>query len=220
MSNLWFLNGIKKGIKTEKFPYRHEESPPLWPSRIYGSGEAECPTDAIKNEKWDSEKCIFCRRCLPNYHPNGDQNLFYISRSEIVFKRSFYVFPIDTGSCSGCNMEFFNLFSPQYDANRLGIFMTNTPRHADALVVMGVMTDGMKKALELAYEAMPEPKLVIGLGACALSGGILGNPPLPKERYNALISGCPPSPYTVLKALLEAKKGDNSLKENSGSGTN
>ncbi len=220
MSNFWFLKGIKKGVKTEKFPYEQEKSPPLWPSKISGSGKAECPTNAIENGKWNSEKCIFCRRCVPNYQPDGDQNLFDVSKGEKTFKRSFYVFPVDTGSCSGCNMEFFNIFSPQYDSSRLGIFMTNTPRHADALLVMGIMTDGMREALELAYEAMPEPKLVIGLGACALSGGILGTPPLPKDQYNIRISGCPPSPYTVLKALLKAKEGDDGLNEYSRSGTN
>jgi len=205
MSNLWFFKGVKKGIKTEKFPEAGGEEPPLWPSEISGSGEANCPTNAITDGKWISGKCIFCRRCLPNYRPNGNQAIYQVSEHYPVFKDSFHIFAVDVGSCGACNMEFLGIFSPQYDANRLGIFMTNTPRHADAIIVMGVLTEDMKTSLEMAYEAMPEPKLIIALGACAISGGIIGSQPLQDDRYNVVISGCPPSPYTILNAILSVK---------------
>ncbi len=201
MSSIWFLNGIRKGIKTEKFPTVEPVEAPLWPSSLVGSESDKCPVNAINNGLWIREKCIFCRRCLPDLQPTGDQDMFTVKSDNKTFKHSFHVFPIDSGTCGACNTEFFSIFSPQYDANRLGIFVVNTPRHADAIIVMGTMTSGMKEALERAYDAMPEPKLVIALGACALSGGIIGEPPLDREKYNVEIAGCPPSPYTILAAL-------------------
>ena len=156
------------------------------------------------------EKCIFCRRCLPDYQPTGEQDIFTVKKSEKTFRKSFHVFPLDSGACGSCNMEFLSIFSPQYDANRLGIFMVNTPRHADAIVIIGVMTPGMKEALDRAYEAMPEPRLVVALGACAVTGGIVGDAPLDRERYHVEIAGCPPSPYTILAALNAGRGGSNS----------
>ncbi len=205
MSSLWFLNGIRKGIKTEKFPSAEPVEAPLWPSSLAGSDSDKCPVNAINDGAWTREKCIFCRRCLPDLKPTGDQDIFTIKSGNNTFRRSFHVFPIDSGACGACNMEFFSIFSPQYDANRLGIFVVNTPRHADAIIVMGTMTPGMKDALKKSYDAMPEPKLIIALGTCALSGGITGEPPLDREKYNVEIAGCPPSPYTILAALNAAR---------------
>ncbi|MEM0158106.1 MAG: NADH-quinone oxidoreductase subunit B family protein [Thermoplasmataceae archaeon] len=206
MSNLWFLEGIKKGIKTESFPKSRPQDAPEWPSRLVGKAVDRCPVNAFVDGKWVEQKCIFCRRCLPESAPSGDQDIFTVKNREKLFKRSLHIFPLDSGACGACNMELFSIFSPQYDANRLGIFIVNTPRHADAIVVMGVMTEGMANALQLAYDAMPEPKLVIALGACALSGGIVGKPPLDSGKYNVEISGCPPSPYTILAAIDAARK--------------
>ncbi|MCL4307576.1 MAG: NADH-quinone oxidoreductase subunit B family protein [Candidatus Thermoplasmatota archaeon] len=218
MSSIWFLNGVRKGIKTERFPSTDPDAAPQWPSRLSGNNGSNCPIEAITPEGWIMEKCIFCRRCLPDYQPTGDQDIFTVKKSEKTFRKSFHVFPLDSGACGSCNMEFLSIFSPQYDANRLGIFMVNTPRHADAIVIMGVMTPGMKEALDRAYEAMPEPRLVIALGACAVTGGIVGDAPLDRERYHVEIAGCPPSPYTVLAALNAARGGSNS-RTDSGSGS-
>ncbi|MEM3852507.1 MAG: hypothetical protein QXP70_05845 [Methanomassiliicoccales archaeon] len=205
MSNIWFLNGLRKGIKTEKFPASPPEEPPLWPSRLTGEGDTTCPVGAIEEGKWDREKCIYCRRCMPNFRPTGDQRIYTVQKVSPLFKKSFHIYPLDSGACGACNIELQNIFAPQYDANRFGIFLTNTPRHADAIVIMGVYTSGMEEALRLAYEAMPEPKLVIALGACALTGGIMGKAPLQHSEYNVRIAGCPPSPYTILFALLDAR---------------
>ncbi|MEM0156887.1 MAG: NADH-quinone oxidoreductase subunit B family protein [Thermoplasmataceae archaeon] len=218
MSSLWFLNGVRKGIKTERYPSTDPAAAPQWPSRLSGSNGGNCPVDAITPEGWIKEKCIFCRRCLPDYQPTGDQDIFTVKKSENTFLKSFHLFPLDSGACGSCNMEFLSIFAPQYDANRLGIFMVNTPRHADAIVIMGVMTQGMKEALERAYEAMPEPKLVIALGACAVTGGIIGDAPLDREKYHVEIAGCPPSPYTVLSAINAARGGSNRRRD-SGSGS-
>ncbi|MEM3670481.1 MAG: NADH:ubiquinone oxidoreductase [Thermoprotei archaeon] len=206
MTNFWFLNGLKKGVKTERFPAAEPEEPPVWPSRLKGSGSYECPTDAIVGGEWIQERCIFCRRCVPSFTPTQSQNIYHIRSVEPMFRKSFYLYPVDSGACGACNTEFFNIFSPQYDANRLGIFMTNTPRHADAIVVMGVGSPGMAEALERAYEAMPSPKLIIALGVCALTGGVMGNSPMNREKYNVEIAGCPPSPYTIISAIMAAKE--------------
>ncbi len=205
MSNFWFLNGLRKGIKTEKFPAKPPEEAPLWPSKLIGYGDAECPSGAIENGNWDMGKCIFCRRCVPVYEPTGEQDIFSSNHNEKIFRKSLYIYPLDSGACGGCNAELFNIFSPQYDANRLNIFITNTPRHADAIVIMGIFTEGMKRALDLAYDAMPAPKVIIALGTCAISGGILGKAPLDREKYSVQIAGCPPSPYTILAALQKAR---------------
>ena len=205
MSSIWFLEGIRKGRKTEKFPKASPKEPPLWPSRLEGKGEVDCPTNAIDSNAWDSGKCVFCRRCEQSYKPSLDQDIFTVKDTNHLFRKSFYLYKLDSGSCGACNVELGTIFDPQYDANRLNIFTTNTPRHADAIVVMGVMTDGMKEALQKAYEAMPDPKLIIALGTCAISGGVIGKSALPRDQYNVEISGCPPSPYTILKAISRAR---------------
>lgn len=199
----WFLKGIKRGIRTEKFPKEKPLEVAPWSTKIEGEGKVNCPTNAIEDNKWAQEKCVFCRRCFPSYKPTGDVNIFKVEKRNPTFRKSFYIYPIDVGTCGGCNLELKLLTSPQYDMSRFGIFFTNTPRHADALLVMGIMTEGMREALMRAYEAMPEPKLIILLGACAISGGLLGLPP--EIKGDVRIAGCPPNPYTILKALVETK---------------
>ena len=195
---LWFLNGIKKGIKTEKNP---DESmfKPDYPSVLEGKSSYDCPTGAISNGTWIKEKCIFCGRC--DLRPTGNQNIYNIhGKMPEIFKRSFYLYPIDSGTCGACNAEFKSIFSPQYDANRFNIFEAETPRHADALLIMGVYTNGMEKIIEEAYNAMPDPKIVIAMGACTLSGGIIGSGI--NKKFNVEIAGCPPTPYSIISAIL------------------
>jgi Ni,Fe-hydrogenase III small subunit len=203
----WLLRGIGKGIKTERSPVEVAD----WTTKLQpSSGEPapqnrdlHCPTSALE-DGWKAERCVFCRRCYPSYSPSGEYRLGKTIRAERTFRRSFYLYPIDVGTCGACNTEFKLLASPQYDMTRFGIFFTNTPRHADALVVMGVMTEGMQEAYRRAYDAMPEPKLVIALGTCALSGGIFSSDGIVAD---VAIPGCPPAPYTLLDALVKAKGG-------------
>ncbi|WP_338601830.1 NADH-quinone oxidoreductase subunit B family protein [Sulfolobus tengchongensis] len=199
MKNWWFVRGLKKGILTEESPKDIAE----WSTEIEGKGDVVCPTNAIENEKWIKERCIFCRLCYPNYRPNLNPRIYTIKSINTFFKKSFYLYPIDSGTCGGCNLELKLISAPQYDMTRFGIFFTNTPRHADALVVMGILTEKMREVLEKAYDAMPEPKLVILLGTCAVSGGILGEK-IPLDSV-VEIPGCPPNPYTILEALREVK---------------
>jgi len=199
LKNWWFIKGIKRGVITEKETKEMAE----WSTEIQGSGKVDCPTRAIENGNWNAKKCVFCRRCYPSYKPNMNPYISTVAKTEKLFKRSFYLFVVDSGTCGGCNLELKLIASPQYDMTRFGIFFTNTPRHADALVIMGVLTEKMKEVIKEAYDAMPEPKLVILLGACAISGGVIGNG-IPVEA-TVIIPGCPPNPVTILDALRRVK---------------
>lgn len=127
-----------------------------------------------------------------------------------LFRRSLHIRHVDAGSCNGCESELQMLSSPYLDLQRLGMFFTPTPRHADALLVTGVVTSNMKEALLATYAAMPGPKLVIAAGACAIScGSFAGGPTtegpldqlLPVDAY---VPGCPPTPQALLYGILVA----------------
>ncbi len=197
----WFLRGLKGGVKTEKSP----KGAPVWGTSLRVKDDFQgCPTNALANG-WDSGKCVFCRRCFPHVQPTGDHRMGEVKRENRIFSRSFYLYPIDVGTCDGCNVELKLISSPQYDMTRFGIFFTNSPRHADGVVVMGVMTDGMAEVLRETLEAVPSPKLVVLLGACAISGGIIGKGV--GLDADVVVPGCPPSPATILDALVRAKGG-------------
>ena len=127
-----------------------------------------------------------------------------------LFRHSLHIRHVDAGSCNGCESELQMLSSPYVDLQRLGIFFTPTPRHADVLLVTGVVTHSMTGPLLETYAAMPSPKLVIAAGACAISGGSFENSSLtngPLDRLlavDAYIPGCPPTPQALLHGLLLA----------------
>jgi Ni,Fe-hydrogenase III small subunit len=131
-------------------------------------------------------------------------------RAARLFRHSLHIRHVDAGSCNGCESELQMLSSPYADLQRLGLFFTPTPRHADALLVTGVVTTNMRDALLTTYEAMPAPKLVIAAGACAISCGSFAGGPmtagplddlLPVDAY---VPGCPPTPQALLHGLLLA----------------
>jgi Ni,Fe-hydrogenase III small subunit/formate hydrogenlyase subunit 6/NADH:ubiquinone oxidoreductase subunit I len=124
--------------------------------------------------------------------------------------RSLSIREVDAGSCNGCELEIVALNNPIYDIERFGIHFVASPRHADMLLVTGPVTRNMELALLKTYRAMPEPKLVVAVGACGISGGIFG------ENYASLgsvdkvvpvdvyIPGCPPRPQALLQGILLA----------------
>ena len=125
------------------------------------------------------------------------------------FGRSLHVRTLDTGSCAACEQEIRMLAAPHYDLNRLGLFFTPAPRHADLLLVTGPMLHAFATAARKTYDAMPSPKLVVATGACALGGvyqpdafsyGAVDQV-LPVDVW---IPGCPPSPLALLQGLLVA----------------
>jgi Ni,Fe-hydrogenase III small subunit/NAD-dependent dihydropyrimidine dehydrogenase PreA subunit len=125
--------------------------------------------------------------------------------------RSLHVRQVDAGSCNGCELEISATTHPQYDLERFGIHLVASPRHADVLLVTGPVTHNMEPALRSTYEAAPEPRVVVAVGACGCSGGIFGERTyasvggvdrvLPVDVY---IPGCPPRPQAILNGLLVA----------------
>jgi Ni,Fe-hydrogenase III small subunit/formate hydrogenlyase subunit 6/NADH:ubiquinone oxidoreductase subunit I len=127
-----------------------------------------------------------------------------------IFGRSLHIREVDAGSCNGCEVEINALSNPIYDAERFGIHFVASPRHADMLLVTGPVTRNMELALRKTYAAMPEPRLVVAVGACGCSGGIFGrnyatlggvDSVLPVDVY---IPGCPPNPHALLRGILLA----------------
>jgi Ni,Fe-hydrogenase III small subunit len=114
---------------------------------------------------------------------------------------------VDAGSCNGCEIEIAQAFSPVYDAERFGARLVASPRHADAITVTGPVTVNMARALRATYEAMPEPRLVIGIGDCARNcgafagaHGVIG-PVDEVVPVDVHVAGCPPAPDEIVAAL-------------------
>jgi Ni,Fe-hydrogenase III small subunit/ferredoxin len=127
-----------------------------------------------------------------------------------VLGRSLAIREVDAGSCNGCELEIGALNNPIYDLERLGIHFVASPRHADMLLVTGPVTRNMELALRKTYQATAEPKVVVAVGACGISGGIFGrnyatvggvNEVVPVDVY---IPGCPPRPQALLQGILLA----------------
>ena len=127
-----------------------------------------------------------------------------------TFGRSLAIREIDAGSCNGCEIEISALNNPIYDVAQFGIHFVASPRHADLLLVTGPASKNMEKALKIAYDSAPKPKLVIAVGACACSGGIFG------QNYattggidkivpvDVFIPGCPPRPQALIYGIMMA----------------
>lgn len=124
--------------------------------------------------------------------------------------RSLHVRHLDSGSCNGCDWELVALLNSVYDVQRLGIDFVASPRHADLLLITGVMTRNLQEAALLTYQAMPEPRLVVAVGACAVGGGVFAHTYAAAGSaesilpVNVFIPGCPPRPEAILQGLLVA----------------
>ena len=125
-------------------------------------------------------------------------------------QRSLHVRHLDSGSCNGCDWELNALLNPYYDVQRLGIDFVASPRHADLLLVTGVMTRNLEEAALKTYSAMPEPRLVVAVGACAVGGGVFAKTYAARGSADAalpvdvFIPGCPPRPEAIIRGLLTA----------------
>jgi Ni,Fe-hydrogenase III small subunit/Pyruvate/2-oxoacid:ferredoxin oxidoreductase delta subunit len=140
------------------------------------------------------------------------ENLGQKARETIqkILGRSLAIREVDAGSCNGCELEIVALNNPVHDIERFGIQFVASPRHADMLLVTGPVTRNMELALLKTYRAMAEPKVVVAVGACGISGGIFGvnyaslggvDKVLPVDVY---IPGCPPRPQALLHGILLA----------------
>jgi len=119
----------------------------------------------------------------------------------------------NSGSCNGCDIEILATLTPRYDAERLGVQLKGSPRHADVLVCTGPVTMQSRDRLQRIYEQMPDPKYVISMGSCSNCGG-----PYWEHGYHVLkgvdrvipvdvyVPGCPPRPEALLEGLLKLQE--------------
>ncbi len=196
---------------------------------------AGCPFAALScsgNQlQIDLGRCLFCADCPPAAGGalsfSGDYRLAVRQREDLLlhdetyrladqldkqmhklFGRSLKLRQVSAGGCNACEADLNVLGTLVFDLGRFGIQFVASPRHADGLIVTGPVTANMQSALLDTYAAVPEPKLVIASGACAIADGPFGDSPevnqgigdlLPVDLY---IPGCPPHPYTALDGLL------------------
>lgn len=124
--------------------------------------------------------------------------------------RALVIRHIDAGSCNGCELEIHALNNPYYNLEAIGIKFAASPRHADLLLVTGPVAKNMEVAVKRAYDATPEPKLVVAVGDCGCTGGIFGESYASCGRVSNVIPvdvsipGCPPTPLQLMRGILAA----------------
>jgi NADH-quinone oxidoreductase B subunit len=123
--------------------------------------------------------------------------------------RSLWVFHANVGGCNGCDIEVLDALTPRYDVERLGMRLVGSPRHADVLLVCGPVTRPMLRPLRRLYDAVPDPKIVVAIGACAVGGGpwfdtynVVGgvDRAIPVDLY---VPGCPARPEAILYGVAQ-----------------
>ena len=195
-----------------------------------------CPQNCIKKDSGklsiDNGDCIFCRKCADacssknikfsgHYQFSADKRNDFINHGsgikiakgleaplQKLYGKSLKLRQVSAGGCNACELDLNVLNTLAWDLGRFGIQYVASPRHADGLIVTGPVSKNMELALKKAYDALPEPKIVIAAGTCAVSGGIY------KEHeeccggvakiipVNMYICGCPPHPLSFLDGLL------------------
>jgi Ni,Fe-hydrogenase III small subunit/ferredoxin len=194
-----------------------------------------CPTDAILLDplRIDLGKCVFCNECVA-VCPEGkieftpetrmaartreglivsaeDATPKPVERSKALhdlFGRSLRLRQVSAGGCNGCELELNALANVNFDLQRFGIEWVASPRHADALVLTGPLSKQMADAVRLAWDAMPEPKFLVAVGACAISGGLYAEGTVDRSFLEEIgptlfVPGSPPHPLTFVNGILD-----------------
>ena len=193
-----------------------------------------CPQDAIDvaNRVIDMGRCIFCGTCerisegrfvsfTQNFEISVAEKKHLVTDGTLssladhskqhfkkLFGRSLQLRQVSAAGCNACEADLNVLATPFFDLARFGINFVASPRHSDGIVVTGPISRNMKTALLRTYEAVPDPKVVIAVGSCTLTGGPFRGGPEITEGLDSLlpvdlfIPGCPPHPLTNLHALL------------------
>jgi Ni,Fe-hydrogenase III small subunit len=126
-----------------------------------------------------------------------------------LFGGSLAIREVDAGSCNGCELEIQALNNPYYSIEQFGVHFVASPRHADMLLVTGPVSRHMEAALRRTYDATPEPRLVIAVGECGCNGGEFGTSYASCGAVSnvipvdGVIRGCPPTPLTLMRGILE-----------------
>ena len=229
----WVVKGLRSGVKSTRYPAAAETAAGIGPGRPAGTPLADadakaalsalCPTAALEPDDAGVAvrhgRCVHCFRCVRGEAPavvrweDGFEWAVAVDarqRLSRAFGRSLHIRFVDAGACGACIGEARQLNNPYYNIHRLGFFITPTPRNADILLVAGPLTDAMRLPLRKTYDAMPAPKRVVAIGACALSGGVFG-PSFAAAAgvgeflpVDVMVPGCPPPPLAILHGLLVA----------------
>jgi Ni,Fe-hydrogenase III small subunit/NAD-dependent dihydropyrimidine dehydrogenase PreA subunit len=226
----WLLRGLRNGVLTTAYPARPDPYQRSFPAAVAvtDSGRRDdadaiadiCPTGAIQAAPdgrlfLDRGRCVLCGACV-RAHPEvfATQTLAAL-RADLAsrvrrLRRSVHIRHVDAGSDGSDEWEVNALFNPVYDAHRLGIFLTASPRHADILLVTGAGARGMTQPLARTLEAMPRPLVVIAAGVDAIGGGMFTGSYATHAGVGDLLPvdvwapGNPASPFTLLHAILLA----------------